>query len=42
MQDHLESLFLMQCEQDIVNQVDGDQIINAMCLNSKEMQRLLT
>lgn len=41
-QDNLESLFLMQCERDIVNQVDGDQIINALCLNSKEMQRLLT
>ncbi|XP_025196206.1 zinc finger MYM-type protein 1-like [Melanaphis sacchari] len=41
-QDNLESLFLMQCERDIVNQVDGDKIINALCLNSKEMQRLLT
>ncbi|XP_025405010.1 uncharacterized protein LOC112679433 [Sipha flava] len=30
------------CERDIVNQVDGNQIINALCLNSKEMQRLLT
>jgi len=41
-QDNFESLFLMQCERDIVNQVDGDKIINALCLNSKEMQRLLT
>ncbi|KAL4083714.1 hypothetical protein QTP88_029030 [Uroleucon formosanum] len=30
-QDNLESLFLMQCERDIVNQIDGDQIINALC-----------
>lgn len=41
LQDNLETLFLMQCERDIVNQVDGDQIINALCSNSKEMQRLL-
>lgn len=39
LQDNLESLLLMQCERDIV---DGNQIMNALCLNGKEMQRLLT
>lgn len=41
-QNKLESLFLMQCERDIVNEVDGDHIIEIMCSKSNEMRRLLS
>lgn len=41
-QENLECLFLMQCERDILNQVDGNHIIDKMCSSSQEMNRLLS
>lgn len=41
-QDNLENLFLMQCERDILNQVDGNRIIDKMCSSSQEINRLLS
>jgi hypothetical protein len=41
-QENLECLFLMQCERDILNQVDGNRIIDKMCSLSQEINRLLS
>ncbi|KAF0768031.1 zinc finger MYM-type protein 1-like [Aphis craccivora] len=41
-QENLECLFLMQCERDILNQVDGNHIIDKMCSSSREMNPLLS
>lgn len=41
-QENLECLFLMQWERDILNQVDGNRIIDKMCSLSQEINRLLS
>lgn len=38
--EHLQSLFLMNCERDILTKIDNNKIINKMCEKSSEMRRL--
>lgn len=40
-QDNLESLFLMNCERELLANITPDQVIDSMCEKSTEMSRML-
>lgn len=39
--EHLEALFMMQCERDVLIDIDNDVIIDRICRTSKVRRRLL-